>query len=119
MGNNLKDYRPQTIDHRQKQKKLETSLTDYAKEQINIIHAKSVKLNELRGKVHNEVLLELVREHAKEITELYKEKNPHYLTETGDLLILCLELLREAGMSADEIMEKCYQRYHKKLEKLI
>ena len=99
--------------------KMQDSLTDHARKQIEAIHDKSLKLNKLRGKVHNEQLLELVQEHAQEITELYQENNPHYLVETGDLLILCLELLKEADILADEIMEKCYNRYHEKLDFLI
>ena len=35
------------------------------------------------------------------------------------VLILCLELIREAGASADEVSAECYERYQKKLTELI
>ncbi|MCP4650818.1 MAG: hypothetical protein GY853_12180 [PVC group bacterium] len=94
-------------------------LSDFAKEQIRTIHAKSQELNQSRGKDHNQVLFKLVHEHAEEIQQLHAESNPHYIIETGDLLILCLELIKEAGANSDEVMAECYKRYHKKLDFLL
>jgi len=95
------------------------SLTVTARTEIRAIHKLSQRLNAARGKAHTDVLLELVREHAAEITELFSKNNSHYVVETGDLLILCLEILIEAGEDADEILATCYGRYHKKLNRLL
>ena len=55
----------------------------------------------------------------EEIEKLADKKDPHYLIETGDLLILCFELLLEAGVDIDEVVLKCFERYEKKLGELI
>ncbi len=94
------------------------SLTEYAKQQIKEIHSLSATYNG-EGKGHADVLLELVREHAEEITELYDNKDDHSSVETGDLLILCHELLVEQGKDPDQVMELCYGRYRRKLEGLL
>ena len=95
------------------------SLTDYAIDQIEQIHRKSQCCNSGNNKEHAAVLLELMQKHADEIKQLKEEKNDHYITETGDLLILCMELIKEANASVDEVFEKCYKRYHDKLDSLI
>lgn len=95
-----------------------TSLTKYAKDNIREIHALSSLYNGKGGK-HAEKLLFLVRKHSKEITALYEAKDPHFSVETGDLMVLCLELLREVKAPDDVIMEKCYGRYRKKLRELL
>lgn len=43
----------------------------------------------------------------------------HYLVETGDLIILCLEILIENNQSPDRILSRCYDRYKKKLTTLL
>jgi hypothetical protein len=101
-----------------KGKEKRKSLTAHAKKNIREIHALSARYNGKGGK-HAEKLLGLVRKHAKEITELYREKDAHFPVEVGDLLILCHELLVEAKTDPDKIMEKCYNRYRKKLSHLI
>jgi hypothetical protein len=54
-----------------------------------------------------------------EIKELHGKKNKHYIIETGDLIVLCLELIKEARRSPDDVLFKCYPRFHKKLLPLI
>ncbi len=88
------------------------SLTDHSLEEIKKIHQLSKKKN---SKDHSKVLLDFIEHHAQEIRELYEQGNEHYLTETGDMIILCLELLIENSVMPDEIMEKCYQRFKNKL----
>jgi len=95
------------------------SFTAFSKKHIKKIHRLSARYNKMRKKEHPEVLLELIKEHAQEIAQLYKNKDKHYVTETGDLLILCCELIKEARADADLIMEKCYRRYYRKLASLI
>ena len=97
---------------------MERSITEHAWEKIKEVHALSAEYNG-RGRPHTEVLLELVKEHADEIEELYKAGDDHFAVEVGDLLMLCHELLLEAGKDADQIMEKCYGRYKNKLKELI
>lgn len=94
------------------------SLTKHAKDNIRGIHALSSSYNGKGGK-HAEKLLGLVRKHAREITELYRDRDAHFAVEVGDLLILCHELLIEAGKDPNEVMELCYRRYKKKLGQLI
>ena len=99
--------------------KIKNSLTKSAVTEIKSIHEKSRLLNS-SGKIkHAEVLLELMREHIREVGELVRGHNPHFLVETGDLAVLCLELMLESGVSPDEMLDKCYQRYHKKLDFLL
>jgi hypothetical protein len=113
-----KDFSEEIAVSRKMTKKEHLSLTAYARKNIREIHALSEKYNGKRGK-HAEKLLSLVREHAREITKLHIKKDPHFLIETGDLMVLCLELLAERKGDADGVMEKCYERYKKKLGGLI
>ena len=64
-------------------------------------------------------MLELIYKHAQEINQLYQQKNKHYIIETGDLLVLCLELIKESKGNTDFILDKCYARYDHKLKFLI
>ncbi len=86
---------------------------------LNAIHKLSQEYNRKLKKDHRTRLIELMKEHAGEISELFRQDNPHYLTETGDLIILCMELLLENNQPMNEMMEKCFRRYEKKLPTLI
>lgn len=86
---------------------------------LKAIHELSQDYNLKLKKNHRKRLLELMKEHIDEIYELCQKDNPHYLTETGDLIILCIELLLEESISVDGILEKCFNRYEKKLPNLI
>ncbi|MBU1085889.1 MAG: hypothetical protein KKD05_00035 [Candidatus Omnitrophica bacterium] len=97
---------------------MEKSITSFAKQKIKSIHLLSQELNTLEKKEHMQVLLELMREHVQEIKELYQQKDKHYITETGDLLILCLEILKESDQDYDQIMNRCYERYINKISVL-
>ncbi|MCK4995222.1 MAG: hypothetical protein KAS13_09305 [Candidatus Omnitrophica bacterium] len=98
---------------------MQKTFTGFSRKNIRGIHKLSSKLNEIKHKAHEQVLLDLMGEHAEEIKQLYELENAHYLVETGDLLILCLELLEAAQENPDIIMEKCYKRYNEKLSGLI
>ena len=74
--------------------------------------------NKLLNKNHSLVLLELMAEHVDEIRQRHSKGDKHYLIETGDLLILCLELIKESKSCPDVILSRCYGRYHKKLLRL-
>ena len=95
------------------------SVTNYAKKKIKGIHCLSKKVNGTGRKRHAAVLLDLIDKHAVEIRELYEKKDGHFLVETGDLLVLCLEMLEEFKRSPDVVMEKCYGRYERKLFSLL
>ena len=90
-------------------------LTEKTREKIRVIHALSVRKNKNRRKKHIDTLLEMVQEHAKEIRKLQQKNDSHFVIETGDLLILCMEVILESRKSVDEIMEICIRRFEKKL----
>ncbi len=94
-------------------------IKEKALERIQDIHKLSSLYNEKVGKEHQERLLELMRKHIDEIEELFASKDKHALVETGDLIILCFEILLEHGASIDEIVEKCFGRYERKLGELL
>jgi len=60
-----------------------------------------------------------MKKHVEEIKGLLKKSDAHFVTETGDLLILCLEMIKETGRSPDAVLDKCYGRYRRKLGQLI
>ena len=98
---------------------MKNSLTSFSREEIKAIHELSRKYNRLAGKAHAGTLLELMREHVREIKELYGKRDPHFVVETGDLAVLCFELMREVRRSPDGVMAQCYGRYRRKLSQLI
>ena len=83
------------------------------------IHQLSKKCNGRSKGRHLAKLLELTEKHIDEILFLYKKKDPHYLVETGDLLILCFEILIENKQDVHGVMELCFKRYEDKLKQLI
>ncbi|MBU0468954.1 MAG: hypothetical protein KKD07_08765 [Candidatus Omnitrophica bacterium] len=94
-------------------------LSKAAIERIKKIHSASALYNEKAGKEHNQRLLELIRHHVEEIKELNDANDRHFLVETGDLAVLCFELMLEHQESIDDIMLKCFDRYDKKLASLL
>ncbi|HAZ10794.1 MAG TPA: hypothetical protein DCY56_06795 [Candidatus Omnitrophica bacterium] len=99
--------------------KTKKTLTNFAKMEINTIHGYSTCYNKLLNKNHSLALLELMAEHVDEIRQRHSKGDKHYLIETGDLLILCFELIKESKSCPDVILFRCYGRYHKKLPELI
>ena len=98
---------------------MKRSLTDYTKKELQAIHGNSKRLNRMLKKDHARALLEMIKEHAREIKELHDKKDKHYIIETGDLIVLGFELIKEAKQSPDAVLSKCYSRFHKKLSQLI
>lgn len=92
-----------------------TVLTQRAGQRLAEIHRLSSRVNSGRKRPHRAKLLSLMREHAAEIEELARKGDPHCIIETGDLLILCLELILESGASPNTIIEECFDRYERKL----
>ncbi len=86
---------------------------------VAAIHKLSQEHNKNLGNDHTLRLIELAQEHTEEIRQLFQDKNDHYLIETGDLVILCLEVLLENNKSIDEVLTRCFQRYEKKLPELL
>ena len=97
---------------------MQKSLTNYSKKELQSIHGQSRRLNRRLKKDHAQALLSMMKAHVAEIKELHAKKNKHYIIETGDLIVLCLELIKEAKQSPDAILFKCYPRFHKKLLQL-
>jgi len=89
-----------------------------AAKRLEAIHKLSQDYNRKLKTNHRKRLMELMKEHVDEISKLCRKNNLHYLTETGDLIILCIELLLEEGVSIDEMLLKCFNRYETKLPKL-
>ncbi|MCM8816894.1 MAG: hypothetical protein NC913_05215 [Candidatus Omnitrophica bacterium] len=85
-------------------------------ERIKKIHLLSSRVN---AENHREKLLHLARKHIDEIEQLYIKNNPHADIETGDLAVLCFELILESGKNLDEILENCFLRYERKLKQLL
>lgn len=98
---------------------MERSLTRFSQKELKAIFRYSKQLNQFSRGKHAQELLKLMTDHVQEIQELYQKKDAHYFTETGDLLILCFMLLKEAKVSPDVILSKCYKRYRKKLPRLL
>jgi len=86
---------------------------------IRNIHRLSREYNRLVGTPHDQRLFDMLNHHVEEIRALHRHKDPHYLTETGDLLILCCEILLESGESLDAVLQKCLERFEHKLTGLI
>lgn len=88
-------------------------------EVIKQIHQMSVRYNQKVNCLHMNRLLELMHKHVEEISELYQQGNKHFIIETGDLLVLCFEVLLEEGASIDGVLEQCFSRYQNKLAGLL
>ncbi|HOK79957.1 MAG TPA: hypothetical protein PK303_07905 [bacterium] len=67
---------------------------------------------------HRKKLLHLAKQHIIEIEYLYEKKDPHADIETGDLAVLCFEIILESNKNPDQVLEKCFLRYEKKLSEL-
>ncbi|MBF0479676.1 MAG: hypothetical protein HQL26_09365 [Candidatus Omnitrophica bacterium] len=94
-------------------------ICDEALRRIEEIHQLSRQYN---GKVsggHQGKLLELMRHHIDEIEELAQAGNQHFLIETGDLLVLCFELLLENKADVNDVLGECFGRYERKLNSLL
>jgi len=94
-------------------------LTKKALARIKSIHQSSKHYNGPSKEKHVRKLLSLVKEHIEEILLLQKNHDTHYLVETGDLLILCFEILLENNMDIDRMTLKCFGRYERKLNQLM
>ncbi|MCX7705744.1 MAG: hypothetical protein N2115_05750 [bacterium] len=92
------------------------ALSEFALERIRKIHNLSSIVN---AENHREKLLQLARKHIDEIEQLYRKKSSHADIETGDLAILCFELILESGRNPGEVLEHCFDRYEKRLSQLL
>jgi len=95
-----------------------TVIKDKSLHRIKAIHNLSRKYNKRLSNNHTFKLLELIKEHAKEIQQLHKARDKHYLVETGDLIVLCFEVLLENNASIDKTLLKCFKRYEKRFSSL-
>ncbi len=95
------------------------ALTSEAAQRIRAIHALSRRVNDRVGERHFARLMALVRSHVQEIGELRRSGDPHAVVETGDLLVLVLELLLEQGAAIDPILFRCFDRYDRKLGEIL
>jgi len=90
-----------------------------ALKRLKKIHRLSQQYNQHVGMPHDKRLFELIVYHVPEIQALYNQGDRHFVTETGDLWVLCCELLLEAGADIDGSLNHCFERYEKKLSALI
>ena len=93
--------------------------TKRAFDETREVHRLSRQHNGKEKEKHEQKLLSLMRKHVDEIEDLYQDKDKHFLIETGDLAVLCLEMFLENKVSADDIMVHCFNRYQEKLKSLI
>ncbi|MDD3375113.1 MAG: hypothetical protein PHY73_05260 [Candidatus Omnitrophica bacterium] len=93
--------------------------TKQALDEIKKVHSLSRQYNDKKKKSHETKLLSLMRKHVGEIEDLYQSQDKHFLIETGDLAVLCLEIFLENKISADEVIMQCFDRHQKKLKSLI
>ena len=63
-------------------------------------------------------ILDMMKAHVDEITELYKQGNTHYKIETADLIVLSFELLLLDQTDIDKVFSQCLPRFYKKLNEL-
>jgi len=92
---------------------MDTLKNDFKKKLMEIS-----KLSDKINKQDKNKILHLIKEHIKEIEELYKKNNEHWTIETADLIILCYELLILENEDIDEVFNKCLPRYDIKLKRL-
>lgn len=90
-----------------------------ALKRLKDIHVLSQRVNKNVELSHQDKLLDMMRSHIDEIEMLFKKNDAHAIIETGDLLILCLELLVENNADCDQITQKCFERFESKLTSLI
>ncbi len=93
-------------------------LTEHTICKVEEIHKMSVECNRHKNISHSQILLDMMRHHIEEIEELLKDNNSHYLIETGDLIVLCMELLLDNNVDLNDILNTCFQRFKKKLSNL-
>ncbi len=94
----------------------EIVIAQEALDRLRRIHALSARMNSPAGVAHEERILSFIRKHVDEIEPLLKHDRAHALVETGDLVVLCLELLLENGADIDAVLRKCFVRFERKLE---
>ena len=78
---------------------------------LNEITNLSKKVNEN----YKEKFFQMIKEHSIEIEELYKNNDSHWTVETGDLIVLCFELLISENIDIDNNFERCLPRFYNKL----
>ncbi len=93
-------------------------LSEDLKKRVQAIHVLSRKINGAEQGSHVKKLLEMMAHHTEEIPQLMSKDDPHALIETGDLIVLCLELLMEKGADPDQILDTACARFEKKLGEL-
>ncbi len=93
-------------------------LSEDLKKRVQAIHVLSRKINGTDRDTHVQKLLEMMTHHTEEIPPLVSRNDPHALIETGDLIVLCLELLMEKGADPDQILDTACARFEKKLSEL-
>jgi hypothetical protein len=87
-------------------------------QRLKAVHRLSRQYNAGGGVPHEKKLMELMEHHVQEIKDLTQQQDPHALTETGDLMVLCCEMLLEYNRSIDEVVKHCVGRYERKLQEL-
>jgi len=90
-------------------------ITNKLLKEVKKINEMSVKCQGNVSK-NNEFLLNAMKEHASEIEELFKEKNPHYQKETADMIILALEFLNNNNVSPNEPIKIRLERFKQKIK---
>ncbi len=64
-------------------------------------------------------IFSMIKDHVVEIKELYDSHDDHWAIETGDLIVLCFELLMMENKDIDDVFIRCLPRFDKKLNMLL
>ena len=87
-------------------------------ERLKEIHALSRQVNSDEA-IHREKLLRMMEHHITEIRDLLQKDDPHAFVETGDLMILAMEMLLEGSKDPKEMFEHCCGRFERKLRAIL
>jgi len=87
-------------------------------ERLKAIHALSRRVNTDES-IHREKLLRMMEHHIDEIRTLLLKDDPHAYVETGDLMILAMELLLEGSKDPKEMFDYCSGRFERKLHAIL
>ena len=89
-------------------------ITAELKERVKEIKEMSLKLQG-SNEEDSKYILNAIVEHADEIRELFGKNDSHYVNETADMIILCIELLMTNNINPDDPIKLRLNRFVEKI----